>query len=368
MKANILIDDREQTVNGGLVSVDTLYEIAECGEKQIFLDRENDAGTPLFRGEHLVLRGGEKFSVGESAGEGNPHLRNAVEPGFNSKNLSLPKAKTTGKSLKEFDGEFPEGRLFIEIEGDLDVEITDDMTIVVQERDLYFVVPQAGFDGLAIIVEECGKHGRRVPLWKGYVIRIDGENYMVDSPKITGAAILELAGKTPEEWSLNQKLRGGKRERIEPASEVDLTRAGIERFETIRKHAQQGQAPYDLMSEDVEYLEGNYPSSWEKISEGNGKYGLLIRNFPLPGGYVVGESTLMVLIPSGYPGSGLDMFYFDPPLSRSDGSAIVGAEPMEIHFARQWQRWSRHYDWKPGIDDLVGHIEYVKNELKKEVS
>lgn len=368
MQVTIQIDGRKEPVSGGLVSVDALYEIAECGEKQIFLDRENDIGTPLFRGEHLVLRGGEKFAVGEGAGESNPQLRNAVKPGFNSENLSLPKAKTTGKALKEHDGEFPEGRLFVEIDGDVDVEILDDMTIVVQDGDLYFVIPQAGSDGLAIIIEECGKHGRRVPVWKGYVIRIDGENYAVDSPKITGTEILELAGKTPEEWSLNQKLRGGKRERIEPASEVDLTRPGVERFETIRKHAQQGQAPYDLLSEDVEYLEGNYPSKWEKVSEGNGKYGLLIRNFPLPGGYAVEEPTLMVLIPSGYPCSSLDMFYFDPPLSRSDGSAIVGVEPMEVHFARQWQRWSRHYDWQPGVDDLARHIEYVKNELKKEVS
>lgn len=275
MQVTIQIDGREEPVGGGLASVGTLYEIAGCGGKQIFLDRENDAGTPLFRGEHLVLRGGEKFSVGESAGEGNPRLRNAVKPGFNSENLSLPKAKTTGKALKEFDGEFPEGRLFVEIEGDADMEIPDDKTVVVQERDLYFVVPQAGFDGLAIIVEECGKHGRRVPLRKGYVIRIDGENYTVDSPKIAGAAILELAGKTPEEWSLNQKLRDGKRERIEPASEVDLTRPGVERFETIRKHAQQGEASYGLRSEDVEYLEVNYPSKWEKMSEGRGKYSLV---------------------------------------------------------------------------------------------
>ena len=368
MRATIQIDGREESVGGGLASVDTLYEIAECGEKQIFLNRENSAGIPLFRGEHLVLRGGEKFSVGESVGEDNPQLRSVVKPGFNTGSLSLPKAKITGEALKEHDGEFPEGRLFVEIEGDVDVEIPDDMTIVVQDGDLYFVIPQAGFDGLVIIIEECGKHGRRVPVWKGYMIRIDGDNYAVDSPKITGAAILELAGKIPGEWSLNQKFRGGKRERIEPASEVDLTRPGIERFETIRKHAQQGQPPYGLRSEDVEYLEGNYPSKWEKISEGNGKYGLLIRDFPLPGGYTVEESTLMVLIPSGYPGSRLDMFYFDPPLSRSDGSAIARTEPIEVHFARQWQRWSRHYDWQPGIDDLVRHIEYVRNELKKEVS
>ena len=124
--------------------------------------------------------------------------------------------------------------------------------------------------------------------------------------------------------------------------------------------------PYELLPEDMEYLEGNYPSKWQKISEGNGKFGLLIEDFPIPNGYTMGKSTLLVLIPSGYPGSALDMFYFNPPLNRSDGSP-TDALASEVHFGREWQRWSRHYQWQPGIDTVVTHIEYVKNELNNEV-
>lgn len=123
---------------------------------------------------------------------------------------------------------------------------------------------------------------------------------------------------------------------------------------------------YDLPLEDIQYLDENYPSKWRKVAEGNGKYGLLIDDFPIPKGYTVEKSRLMVLIPSGYPGSMLDMFYFSPPLGKSDGSAI-GYLASENHFGQTWQRWSRHYSWQPGIDSIVSHIEYVINQLKTEV-
>lgn len=123
---------------------------------------------------------------------------------------------------------------------------------------------------------------------------------------------------------------------------------------------------YELPPEDTQYLDANYPSKWRKVAEGNGKYGLLIDNFPIPKGYTIEKSTLMVLVPAGYPGSMLDMFYFDPPLAKSDGKPI-GALTFETHFGQTWQRWSRHYSWQPGVDSIFKHIGYVINELNNEV-
>lgn len=124
--------------------------------------------------------------------------------------------------------------------------------------------------------------------------------------------------------------------------------------------------PYELPPEDIQYLNENYPSKWRKVAEGNGKYGLCIDDFPIPTGYTVEKSTLMVLIPSGYPGSMLDMFYFYPSLAKLDGSSI-GALSPETHFGQTWQRWSRHYEWQPGLDSVVRHIEYIKNQLNTEI-
>lgn len=368
MEANIKIDGQEKRSHSGLVPVTVLYELADCNGKRLFLSREDGIDIPLLPGEYLLIHGGEKFVAGESPIEDNPPLRNAARPKFNgSHNLALVTAKVTGKALKERDDKLPQGRLFADIKDGVDAEIADDMTIIVQDEDSYFVIPPAVDDDDSIDLEECGKHERRPPKGRKYRIRVEGDKYTVDSAEITGAAILSLGGKNSNEWSLNQKLHGGRRIRIEADDTVNLAHPGIERFETVRKQAQQGEgAPYGLLPEDTEYLEGNYPSRWKKISEGNGKLGLLVEDFPVPNGYTVAKSTLMVLIPSGYPGAMLDMFSFDPPLGKSDGSAINGLA-SETHFGREWQRWSRHYNWQPGDDTLARHIEYVKNEIRSEV-
>ena len=120
--------------------------------------------------------------------------------------------------------------------------------------------------------------------------------------------------------------------------------------------------PYELLPEDVEYLNAHHADSWTKVAEGEGKFGLLVRRFPVPNGFVPHATTLMVLVPSGYPGVPLDMFYLHPPLQKANGASIP-ALADEAHFGRTWQRWSRHYEWKAGQDNLATHIEYVQNEL-----
>ncbi|MXX95027.1 MAG: hypothetical protein F4039_05420 [Gammaproteobacteria bacterium] len=126
---------------------------------------------------------------------------------------------------------------------------------------------------------------------------------------------------------------------------------------------------YELPPEDVEYLQARFSSKWRKVSEGPGKHGLIIEDFNLPHGYTKPESNLMILVPVGYPGSALDMFYFSPHLKKSDGTGI-SALADESHFGQTWQRWSRHYKdsaWQPGVDTLITHIEFIQNETLKEV-
>ena len=121
--------------------------------------------------------------------------------------------------------------------------------------------------------------------------------------------------------------------------------------------------PYELLPEDIEYLNAHFPERWQKLSEGNGKYALLITGFEIPDGFAQKIANLMVLVPAGYPGVGLDMFYFDPSLQKSNNEELA-AIAFEEHFGRSWQRWSRHYDWIPGEHNLYKHIELVRNELE----
>lgn len=122
----------------------------------------------------------------------------------------------------------------------------------------------------------------------------------------------------------------------------------------------------ELVPEDYGYLQENHPNRWRIVAGGPGKFGLVIERFPLPPGFDVPDATLMLLIPSGYPGVGLDMFWFDPPLAKIDDPQ-PGCLAEDRHFKRDWQRWSRHYAWRPGEHTLVSHLEYVGRVLCSEV-
>ena len=124
----------------------------------------------------------------------------------------------------------------------------------------------------------------------------------------------------------------------------------------------------NLLPEDEEYLNSTYPGQWEWVWDSPEKVGMLIRDFPIPDGYTVSAATLMLLIPSGYPGSMLDMFYFLQPGLEKTSRQPIAALATEKHFGRSWQRWSRHYKWEPSRDSVASHIEYVKNELGTELS
>ncbi|MDE0119051.1 MAG: hypothetical protein OXM55_03475 [Bdellovibrionales bacterium] len=119
-----------------------------------------------------------------------------------------------------------------------------------------------------------------------------------------------------------------------------------------------------LPAEDIEYLSANF-SNWQPLSE-NSKKGILIPDYQLPNGYIPKKSELMIIIPSDYPTAKIDMFYFCPDIKKKDGTDIAALN-TETHFQRNWQRWSRHYDWRAGIDNIATHISYIYNQLKFEI-
>lgn len=84
-----------------------------------------------------------------------------------------------------------------------------------------------------IDVEEYAKSGKTVPKDKRYQIKIDRDVYVVDVECMTGKQILALAGKTPEKYQLNQKLKGGAAKKIGPDEKVCFTDPGVERFMTL---------------------------------------------------------------------------------------------------------------------------------------
>ena len=270
------------------------------------------------------------------------------------------------KDICLLDKELENTLLFAHLDETTDVFIQNDFTLVIQDNDSYFTVP---FDQDNIIdLEECTKKDRHPPKGqKFYKIKIDGKKYKVEGEEITGEAILKLVDKTYNEWSLNQKFYGGRRKPIEPKELVDLTQKGIERFETIRKQAQQGLEVdrFPLPPDDTEYLKVNL-LRWKPLVEGS-KKGIIISNYELPDGYTPKKADLMIMIPENYPTANLDMFYFSPGIRREDNMTIEGLS-NETHFGKQWQRWSRHYEWRAGVDNMATHIPYIRNQLEFELN
>ena len=238
----------------------------------------------------------------------------------------------------------------------------DDKTrIVLRGGEEFITIPVDAWKDGAVDLEICAKSDRRAPKGQeGYRIRIDGEMKVTQREKMTGADILGLVDKNPDEWSLTQKFPRGKRERIAPDKSVDLAAAGIERFETTPKQIQQG-GNVGLTEEDVAFL-NSLDREWE-VPDANARM-VVIRNFPLPKGFDREASDLMVIVPPNYPVAGLDMFYLAPGVAREDGR-VINALVQETHGGRQWQRWSRHYKWQPGYG-VANHMAAVNLSLAKD--
>jgi hypothetical protein len=90
-------------------------------------------------------------------------------------------------------------------------------------------------------VEQLAASGQRKPRGKVYIFRVGKQRIEVRDPIITGAQILDLAGKRPpEKYTLRQVLHGGEAKVIELDEKVDLRAPGVERFRAMPRTAQDG--------------------------------------------------------------------------------------------------------------------------------
>jgi hypothetical protein len=92
---------------------------------------------------------------------------------------------------------------------------------------------------------------------------------------------------------------------------------------------------------------------------------LILRGWPFPEAYTLRTADVLIRIPAGYPAGRLDMFYTHPTVMRTTGTFPDRCDQMEAHGGRTWQRWSRHHDWRDGIDDLRTFITAMTIEIKK---
>lgn len=124
--------------------------------------------------------------------------------------------------------------------------------------------------------------------------------------------------------------------------------------------------PIELIPElDREFLsEKEY--NFEIVS-GKGPILLIIKNFHFSASYVPQIADLLIIIPAGYPNAPLDMFWTNPDVKLVNGNWPSAAEHHEQYNGKSWQRWSRHGNWRTGIDSLQSFITSIKKEIVKGV-
>lgn len=219
-------------------------------------------------------------------------------------------------------------------------------------------------------VEELVKAGKPVPRARRYRIRIDKERYETTEPVLTGRQILALAGKTPEQYFLHQRVRGGHTTTIEANEKVNIAEPGVERFMTMKRETQDGlresRRMFALSAGDQECLVAR--GEWETVVDGNAQW-VIVHNLTLPPGYSPARVSMAVLMAPGYPEAPLDMAYFSPAIARADGKPIPALSQHSI-CSVSWQRWSRHRTavnpWVPGEDSLTTHLAFIDFWLRDE--
>ena len=93
---------------------------------------------------------------------------------------------------------------------------------------------------------------------------------------------------------------------------------------------------------------------------------LVIRQYPFPATYRPAISNLLIQLPAGYPNAALDMFWTAPHVQLTTGGWPVRGEHRAVqHDGKEWQRWSRHIQWRAGIDDLRSFLTAIRREIDK---
>lgn len=100
---------------------------------------------------------------------------------------------------------------------------------------------------------------------------------------------------------------------------------------------------------------------------------LVIHDYELPPGYAPHVVDLLIQIPSSYPDAKLDMWWVFPALVFADTRAEPAAAAVREVFSsfplqpeRQWQRFSRHPQWRVGVDDLRTYLGSLRSTMENE--
>lgn len=231
-------------------------------------------------------------------------------------------------------------------------------------------------DDVSVKIEKNGvEHFRRgkPDVWE---LNVQGKKITSTTPVISVVDALTRAGFDPNDWIIILKVAGQPKRQLSVGDQIDLRAPGIEKVRLTAKDVNNGEAPaallrqFALLKDDEIYLD-DLGQKWETIVNSEGHRWLIIRDYPVPDGYIVKSTTLALMVPPTYPQAEIDMFYVHPHLHRTNGAEIPATQALQDINGLSFQRWSRHRGaikpWNPRRDNVITHLALVESALLKEV-
>lgn len=125
---------------------------------------------------------------------------------------------------------------------------------------------------------------------------------------------------------------------------------------------------FNVPEYDLEFLERR-GLPWEAVLDGAVRW-VVLHRLPVVDGYNHSAVSAALQLSPSYPDTQIDMVYFHPHLSRTDGSTIRQLSNHSFD-GKTWQRWSRHRTdanpWRRGYDCVETHVLLVDEWLEREV-
>ena len=370
----VKINDQHFELNTGMYEGSKLIELAKLEpDQKLLLDIKGDVDIPITPQDLVYLTGNETLISGKFDGPDSPNSHKCRGIVINGETVEdVFNLKLTGLQIKELLFEdCLDKALYVELENEPDYIVDNDASIVLNQTFGFLLVTKSVSESDIPDLEECACKGEKPPKHEKYKIKVDKQKHKVNSPRLTGREILQLAGYDESRY-LYQKFANGERRQIELDEKVDFTEPGIERFHTMRCEHQEGfvdqRQDFQLSLDDTQFL-NSLNLKWECVIEGNIKR-VVIYGFKLPVGFNYTEVDLNFQITDSYPTSQIDMAYFYPAIERNDGKPIR-CITNDTFDGKIWQRWSRHRTphnpWEPGVDCIATHVAYIETWFTQEL-
>ena len=92
-----------------------------------------------------------------------------------------------------------------------------------------------------------------------------------------------------------------------------------------------------LPPEDVEYLNASHPG-WQTVRDGKASW-LVLPDYSVPEGYNHSVATAALRLEPGYPDTQIDMVFFSPLLTRTDGKTVRATGTQRTINGDSFQQW-----------------------------